>query len=254
MLLAIDIGNSSTKFGLYDNKDLVKKLSIKTDITKTASEVFGEIENELPAELTAIVISSVVKNLPSSYKTLAETQFKLEPLFVDHTVDLGLSIKYFPPEDCGADRLVDAFAAVDKYGLPLIVCDFGTATTIDMVNEEREYLGGVITPGPNTLGSALFEKTSKLPRVNFEKPEKIVGDSTVSSIQSGIYYGYIGLVDGIIERILREFSAEPTIVSTGGFASLIAECSKYVEIVEENLMLDGLRAIYQRINRDGNPS
>ena len=253
MLLTIDIGNSKTKFGLFESEHLVKKLAIKTDRSKTASEAFGEVENELPEipkMLDAIVISSVVKELPASYKTLAEAQFNISPLFIDHTLDLGFSVKYFPPEDCGVDRLVDAFAAIQKHHFPVIVCDFGTATTIDLVNEKCEYLGGIITPGPHTLGSALFDKTSKLPKVKFEKPEKVIGDSTLGSIQSGIYYGYIGLVDGIIERMLSDLDEKPAVVSTGGFAHLISEESKYVEIVEENLMLDGLRLIYEKTNRD----
>jgi len=250
MLLTIDIGNSTTKFGLFEKDALVKKLSIATNRDKTASKSFSEISNEIPAKLDGIIVSSVVKELPASYKTVGENLYGITPIFVDHKIDFGFSIKYFPPEDCGADRLVDAFAAVEKYGTPVIVCDFGTATTIDLVNEKLEYLGGIITPGPNTLGSALFEKTSKLPKVDFKKPAKVIGDSTVSSIQSGIYYGYIGLVDGIIERMLENLEETPKIVSTGGFARLIAEESVYVEIVKENLMLEGLRLIYEKINRD----
>ena len=250
MLLTIDIGNSTTKFGLFEGETLIKMLTIITDRDKTASESVNEIASEIPAKLDGIIISSVVKELPASYKTLGETLYGVSPIFVDHTIDLGFSIKYLPPEDCGADRLVDAFAAAEKYGVPVIVCDFGTATTIDLINEKREYLGGIITPGPNTLGSALFEKTSKLPRVDFEKPTNVIGDSTVSSIQSGIYFGYIGLVDGIIERMLENLDEKPKIVSTGGFARLIAEESNFVEIVEENLMLDGLRLIFEKINRD----
>lgn len=246
MLLAIDIGNSTTKFGLYEGENLLKKLTIKTHREKTASEAFGEIEKEIPQELAGIAISSVIKGLPASYKTLGESQFGISPLFIDHTLDFGFSIKYVPPEDCGADRLVDAFAALEKFGSPVLVCDFGTATTIDLINENREYLGGIITPGPDTLGSALFEKTSKLPKINFAKPEKVIGDSTASSIRSGIYYGYIGLVDGLIKRMLGELTKEPKIVSTGGFAHLIAEESKYVEIIEDNLMLEGLRLIWEK--------
>ncbi|NNF00430.1 MAG: type III pantothenate kinase [Pyrinomonadaceae bacterium] len=249
MLLAIDIGNSTTKFGLFKGDDLVKKLTINTDRNKTASESFPEIASDVPPQLEAIVISSVVKELRSSYKTLGETNYGITPDFIDHTVDFGFSIRYFPPEDCGADRLVDAYAAVEKYSSPVIVCDFGTATTIDLVNEKLEYVGGIITPGPNTLGSALFENTSKLPKVNFEKPEKVIGDSTISSIRSGTYFGYIGLVDRIIERML-EGCKNAIVVSTGGFASPIADESRYVEIVEENLMLEGLQLIYKKINRD----
>ncbi len=246
MLLAIDIGNSTTKFGVFDGAKLTEKITIKTNRNDRASSIYSQINEQISVSISAIVISTVVNELKDTYRDLGKTHFKLPALFADHSFDYGFKIQYFPPKDCGSDRLVDAFAAVEKYGNPVIVCDFGTATTIDLVDENKKYLGGIITPGPNTLGSALFEKTSKLPDVEFEKPEKAIGDSTVSSIQSGIYYGYIGLVDGIIARFINETRVTPKIVSTGGFARLIAEESKYVEIVEPDLMLEGLRLVYEK--------
>ncbi len=166
--------------------------------------------------------------------------------FVDYTFDLGLKILYESPKDIGADRLVDAFAAVEKYGKPCIVCDFGTATTIDVVNERSEYLGGIITPGLSVLADTLFQKTSKLPKVEVKKPEKVIGNSTVTSIQSGIYHGYIGLVDGILQKMINELGEKPQIIATGGLAALIAENSDLITIVDETLMLEGLRLIYKK--------
>ena len=143
--------------------------------------------------------------------------------------------------------MVVAYAANETLKKPFIVCDFGTATTIDVVNEKSEFLGGIITPGPNTLGSSLYRKTSQLPKVDFEKPTSIIGNSTISSIQSGIYFGYIGLVDGIIERMIKELKETPKIISTGGFAELIAQESKFINVVEKNLMLEGLRLINEKL-------
>ena len=246
MLLTIDIGNSSTKFGLFDRTALIERLVFPTDRSHSADNIFSLAGGKLPDKLDGIIVSSVVKEVQNAYTEFGDRYFGLETIFLDYTSDFGFSIKYFPPEDCGTDRLVDAFAAAEKYGLPVIVCDFGTATTIDVVNEKHEYLGGIITPGPNTLGSALFEKTSKLPEVEFGKPESVIGNSTISSIKSGIYYGYIGLVDGIIERMISEIVKTPKVVSTGGFADSMAEESRYIEIVEKNLMLDGLRMLFEK--------
>lgn len=250
MLLAIDIGNSKTKFAVFDGETIVNKFTIQTIRDQTSDSIYSKIEKHISQQISSIVISTVVKELKETYHKLGEQHLKTKPFFADHTFDYGFEVKYYPPENCGSDRLVDAFAAVEIYGKPLIVCDFGTATTIDVVNSKNEYLGGIITPGPNTLGSALFEKTSKLPKVEFEKPENVIGNSTVSSIQAGIYFGYIGLVDGIIERMLDTLGEKSKIISTGGFAELISEESKYVEIVEKNLMLDGLRLIHDKINGD----
>jgi type III pantothenate kinase len=252
MLLTIDIGNSSTKFGIFDGTELVRKFSLPTRRDETAAAVFARIGERIPAAVSSIVIATVVGELVETYRTLGETFFGTEPYFADHGFDYGFEINYFPPQSCGADRLVGAFAAVEKYGRPVIVCDFGTATNIEVVNGKGIYLGGVITPGIDTLAAALFEKTSKLPNVELFKPEKAIGNSTVSAIRSGIYFGYIGLVDGIIRRLLGELDEDAKIISTGGFAGLIAEESKYVGIIEENLILEGLRLIDEKLNGNRN--
>jgi type III pantothenate kinase len=248
MLLAIDIGNSSTKFGVYDQEILSRRLTIPTIRGKRAAEIHASLQDELTSRFSAIVVSSVVPELNDAVRELGETYFHQTPVFVDNSLDFGLEIKYFPPENLGVDRLVAAFAATEKYGAPVIVCDFGTATTIDAVNSRREYLGGIITPGINTLSEALFIKTSKLPRVAIRKPATVIGNSTAHAIESGIFYGYIGLTEGILRRMADELGEPPPqIIATGGFANLIAESCPLIETVDENLMLDGLRLIYEKI-------
>ncbi len=247
MLLAIDIGNSSTKLGAYDNENLSRRLTIPTIRSKNADDIYASIQDEITGRFSAIVISSVVPELNEAFRDLGEEYFNRTPFFVDNRQDFGLEIKYFPPENLGVDRIVAAFAAVEKYGAPVIVCDFGTATTIDAVNSRKEYLGGIITPGINTLSEALFIKTSKLPRVEIRKPETVIGNSTAHAIQSGIFYGYIGLTEGILRRMQGELGEQPKTIATGGFANLIAENCALIEIVDENLMLDGLRLIHEKV-------
>jgi len=249
MLLAIDIGNSSTKLGVFDQEKLAERLIFPTIRSKTADEIYTSVQDEIDGQFSAIVISSVVPELNDSFRTLGEKYFNQTPFFVDNRADFGLEIKYFPPENLGVDRIVAAFAAKEKYGSPVIVCDFGTATTIDAVNSKNEYLGGIITPGINTLSEALFIKTSKLPRVEIRKPASVIGNSTVGSIQSGVFFGYIGLTEGILKRMIAELSEKPKVVATGGFAALIAEDCELIETVDENLMLDGLRLIHERAGK-----
>ena len=247
MLLAIDIGNSSTKIGVFDNETILKRLIIPTIRSKTADQLYVSVEEDLKHQFSAIVVSSVVPELNDAFRELGENYFNRTPFFVDNSLDFGLPIKYSPPENLGIDRLVAAFAAARKYGAPVIVCDFGTATTIDAVSAANEYLGGIITPGMNTLSEALFIKTSKLPRVEIRKPETVIGGSTVHSIQAGIFYGYIGLTEGILRRMIAELGEQPKVIATGGFAALIAENCDLIETVDENLMLDGLRLIYEKL-------
>jgi type III pantothenate kinase len=246
MLLAIDIGNSYTKFGVFENDTLHYRLDIPTVRSQTADEVYDSKFQFVHA----VIISSVVPELKNTYLKLSQKYFRLQPIFADSTFDFNLKIKYVPPEKLGVDRLVAAFAAIEKYGAPCIVCDFGTATTIDVVNSKSEFLGGIIAPGMQTMSEALFLKTSQLPKVEIRKPASVIGNSTVKAIESGIYYGYIGLVDGIIKRMMGELPETPKVVATGGFANLIAESSKNIEIVEENLMLEGLRLVYEKLRTE----
>ena len=200
-------------------------------------------------KVSVVIVSSVVPQLDSSFRKMSEKYFEMEAIVVDSTFDFGLKIKYNPPSSVGIDRVVAASAAVHKYGKPCIVCDFGTATTIDAVNEYGEYLGGIIAPGMSVLADALFEKTSRLPKVEIRKTETIIGNSTVHSIQAGIYFGYAGLVDGIVRRMIAELSGKPKVVATGGLAALITESSELIEIIDEMLMLEGLRLVYETIKK-----
>jgi type III pantothenate kinase len=246
MLLAIDIGNSSTKLGAFEGENLTKRLIIPTIRGKNADQIYDSVQEEISGRFSAVVVSSVVPELNDSFRNLSENYFHRTPVFVDNRANFGLEIKYHPPENLGVDRLVAAFAAAEKYGAPVIICDFGTATTIDAVSGRREYLGGIITPGINTLSEALFIKTSKLPRVEIRKPESIIGNSTVHSIQAGIFFGYLGLTEGILRRMREELGAKPKTIATGGFAALMAENSELIDVSDENLMLDGLRLIYEK--------
>jgi type III pantothenate kinase len=242
MLLTIDIGNTLTKYGVYEDDVLIYRLTVPTVQTHDPAELYN---HELDQNYSAVIISSVVPELKNAYQEFSNKYFNVESIFVDNSLDLGLKIRYVPAETLGVDRLIAAFAAVEKYGKPCIICDFGTATTIDTVNSGGEYLGGIITPGMDTMRESLFTKTSILPLIKLRKPENIIGNSTVTSIQSGIYYGYIALVEGLIEKITGELGETPNIVATGGFAEIIAEGCKLIQTVDETLMLDGLRMVYE---------
>lgn len=246
MLLAIDIGNSSTKFGVYEQESLVSRVVVPTGGEQTADEINSVFQNNAARKFSAVVVSSVVPEANEAFRRFAEKFHNVEPIFVKTSLELGLKIKYTPPETLGVDRLVAAFAAVEKYGKPCVVCDFGTATTIDAVNSRSEYLGGIIAPGMDAMRESLFLNTAVLPLVKLRKPENVIGNSTVTSIQSGIYFGYISLVDGVIERMTSELGEQPKVVATGGLASVIAESSEKIETVDENLMLEGLRLIYEK--------
>ncbi len=252
MLLAFDIGNTNTSLGVFDGGNLIENWRIATDRERTSDEL-GVLIRQMLAfsnfdyqKISALIASSVVPQLDFTFQKMSEKYLGRAAIFVDATFDFGLRIKYNSPSSLGVDRIVAAAGAIEKYGKPCIVCDFGTATTIDAVNFESEFLGGVITTGMNLLANALFRNTSKLPKVEVKKPESIIGKSTVHSIQAGIYFGYIGLVDGIIERMIAELGEKPTVVATGGLARLIAESSEKIEIIDDNLILESLRFIYEK--------
>src|SRR5437870_6052367 len=217
MLLVIDIGNTNTSLGGFDGENLVANWRLTTARERTGDE-WGVHTRNLFAlagldfkSIDAIAIASVVPPLNFTLKRMAEVYFQVSPLFVDHTLDTGVTILYQPPADVGADRLVDAVAAILKYGAPCIVVDFGTATTFDAINAKGEYLGGVITPGITICSDALFERAAKLPRVEIKRPQKVIGSATVEAMQSGLYHGYIGLVDGIVRKMIDELGDSPTL-------------------------------------------
>ena len=252
MLLVIDAGNTNTSLGVYQGTELVAHWRLTTARNRTVDEygvharnVFALADLDFKA-INAIAIASVVPPLNYTLKRMAEVYFHITPLFVDNTTDLGLRILYEPATDVGADRLVDAVAAKEKYGAPCIIVDFGTATTFNAITPEGDYLGGVITPGIMISADALFERTAKLPRVDIKRPGKIIGSSTVSAMQSGLYHGYVGLVDGVLRKMLNEMGGSPRVIATGGLAPLIATGSELIELVDDTLTLEGLRLVYER--------
>ena len=255
MLLVIDAGNTNTSLGVFDGAELVAHWRLTTARSRTVDE-YGvharnlfELANLDFKAINAIAIASVVPPLNYTMKTMAETYFHLTPLFVDHTTDTGLTILYEPASDVGADRIADAVAAIEKYGAPCIVVDFGTATTFNAINREAQYVGGVITPGIMISSDALFERTAKLPRVDIRRPQKVIGSGTVAAMQSGLYHGFIGLVDGVLRKMIEEIGSAPRaprVIATGGLASLIATGSEFIELVDDTLTLEGLRLVYER--------
>ena len=252
MLLAIDLGNSHTVLGVYDRKELVKSWRISTSSEKTADEVAALIvalhENAglSPRSIEAVIISSVVPPATPVLEEVSQRYFSQTPLVVGPGVKTGMPILCDQPKEIGTDRIVNGVAAYEKYHDATIVVDFGTATTFDYITKKGEYMGGVIAPGLHISMEALFLKASKLPRVELAKPKGIIGKNTIHAIQSGLVYGYVGLVDGIVTRIQREGKSRARVVATGGIASLIApECST-IEETDEFLTLDGLRIIHDR--------
>lgn len=254
MIFTVDIGNTNIVIGVFEGKNLIANFRLATDVLRTTDEYAATILLLLNGQgieckkIKSTVISSVVPQLIYTFSKLSRKYFNVEPLVVGPGVKTGLKIKLENPKEVGADRVVNAVAAIEQYGTPVIVVDFGTATTFDVVNKLSEYLGGVIYPGIKLSASILRSKTAKLPEVEIEKCNKVVGNTTINSIKSGIYFGYLSLVDGIIERIIDEqFKGERVnIIATGGLGSIFIDDSKYLKIYEPNLTLNGLRLIYEK--------
>jgi len=250
MLLAIDAGNSAVKLGLFRGSELLKTWRLSHDELRGAE--FGnqlrsvfDLAGHDPKNVEAVIISSVVPELNPTLRSLAEQMFNVTTLFVDHTTNTGLTILYDDPSQLGSDRIVSAVAAVEKYGPPCVVVDFGTATTFNAINSKREYLGGIIAPGVMTSAEALFARAAKLPRVAIERPKNVIGKSTVEAMQSGIFYGYGNLVDGLLENMLHAMQETPKVIATGGLARVIADALHFIDEFDQNLTLDGLRIIYE---------
>jgi type III pantothenate kinase len=252
MLLVLDVGNTNTVLGVYQEAELLARWRLTTERDRTVDE-YGILCRNLFTlakldftQIDAIAISSVVPTLNFTLYKMAMTYFHLEPLFVEPEKNSGIKIHYDTPQAVGADRVVNAVAAFQKYGGPCIVVDFGTATTFDAISSTGDYLGGVITPGIQISSEALFLRASRLPRVEIRHPEKVVGTSTIMSIQSGLYFGYIGLVDGILSRMIEELGEQKTVIATGGLAPLIGKGSSIIKVVDDNLLLEGLKIIYEK--------
>ena len=254
MLLTIDIGNSIIGLGVFDGERMCATWDVATDIKKTADEYAVLILNLLPREGLSLsdidhaIIASVVPPLEPVFEELSERYLRVSPLIVGPGVKTGVRICTDNPREVGADRVVNAAAAHRLYGGPLIIIDFGTATTVDAVSKEGDYLGGAIAPGIGIAAEALFERASKLPRIELIAPEHAIGKNTVASMQSGVIFGYVGLIESLVHRIRQELGGKARVIATGGLADVIAKETKVVDVVSPHLSLLGLRLIHE-LNR-----
>ena len=252
MLLVVDIGNTNIVFGLFEGDEIKNHWRINSDKSKTSDE-YGILFKKLidikeinTFQIKGAAISCVVPTLLETILEALKIYFEVDPIIVGPGVKTGMPILYHNPKEVGADRIVNGVAGYEKFHKSVIIVDFGTATTFDCISEKGEYLGGLITPGLHISAEALYEKASKLPRVEIVKPDHVIGKTTVESIQSGLIHGYAGLVDGITKKIKTEMKTEPKVIATGGSARLIAKESETIESVDQFLTLKGLKLIYER--------
>jgi len=250
MLFVVDVGNTSTVMGVYQGKHLKKKWRVKTIINATENEfytlaaVLFEKNNMDVSSIDKIIISSVVPEIKVNLEFFCREFLGHIPFWVDETSYLKMPVLYHNPGELGADRIVNAVAAFEKYKTSLIVIDFGTATTFDFVSENGDFIGGAISPGIKTASDALFVKASKLPKVSIDvPPEKVICKDTVNSLKSGIIHGYAGLVDGMVKRMIKEINSIPKVIATGGLAGLIYGVAETIETIEPDLTLEGLQII-----------
>jgi type III pantothenate kinase len=272
MLLALDVGNTNTVLGLYkldrDRPELAAHWRVTTHHHQTSDE-YGvlfvnlfQMHGLAPSQVTHIIISSVVPPVESTLRQVCEHYFHLEPLFVEPGIKTGMPVLVDNPSELGADRLVNAIAAFERYGGPCIVVDFGTATTFDVISAKGEYLGGAIAPGLGISAEALFSRAARLGRIDIKRPARVIGTNTVTHLQSGLYYGYIGLTDGILERMINELKStelnqsepgtQPKVIATGGLARQISSDSRFISEIDDMLTLDGLVILFER-NRTPRP-
>lgn len=253
MIFVLDTGNTNTVLGVFKNNELIYEWRIKTDRHKTEDE-FGMLikslfdhKGILFSQFSGVIISSVVPPIMLALERMCKIYFNIEPLVIGReNVNSFLKIRYPNPEEIGADRIVNAVSAIEEFDVPLIIIDFGTATTFCYVNEKKEYMGGIIAPGIKISMEALYDKASKLPKIEIQQPPSVVGTSTVIAMQSGVFYGYIGQVDGIVGRIKGQVKTDPTVIATGGLAPLLADESATIDYVDPHLTLKGLYLIYQK--------
>lgn len=252
MILAVDVGNTSIVLGVYEGKQLLHHWRISTNRSATSDEYGILIDNLFRHaglaldRVDGVIISSVVPPLMFAFEQMCESYVGKQPLIVGPGIKTGLNIRYENPKEVGADRIVNAVAAIELYGTPCIVVDFGTATTFDYIDEKGQYIGGAVAPGISISTEALYQRAAKLPRIELVKPRSVIGKNTVASMQAGIVYGFAGQVDGIVNRIKEEYRTNPHVVATGDWAELIAAESESIQTVDARLTLLGLQLIYDR--------
>ena len=256
MILLVDVGNTNIVLGVHNGEDYIVSWRISTDTKKTSDEYGIQVMqlffqwNLNPSEVKGIIISSVVPNIMHSLENMIRKSFHIEPIIVGPGVKTGINIKYDNPKEVGADRIVNAVAAYETYKKAMIIIDFGTATTFCALTKEGDYLGGCIAPGLKIASDALFERAAKLPRVELETPKSIICKSTITSMQAGIIYGYIGQVEYIVKKMKCEMmikdNEEPLVIATGGLANLISKETKIIDVVNTDLTLEGLKILYYK--------
>jgi len=252
MLLAVDVGNSNTVVGVFSGAELVGQWRVQTNSRRTGDEYalllrqLLELSEISPTEIAGGIVASVVPTALAAIVKLFDRHLRVPVHVVGPGTKTGVQILYENPREVGADRIVNAVAAVDANPGGCIVVDFGTATTWDVINDKGQYLGGIIAPGVDISAEALYQRASKLPRVDISKPKNVVGRNTIASMQSGIYYGYAGMVDALVRRIIAEVDFTPAVIATGGLAPLMAEVSETIEHTDELLTLTGLRILHER--------
>jgi type III pantothenate kinase len=255
MLLALDVGNTNITIGTFDGAKLKARWRLRTIKEQTADE-WGILMRNLftlssldLAEVSGVIISSVVPAVDQPLEAMSERYFQRKPMFITYSTNLGIQVRYDNPREVGADRMVNGVAGFYKYGGPCVIIDLGTTINFDIVSVDGVFLGGVICPGIGMSIAGLFARTARLPMVDFREPEKLIGSNTVGSITSGLYYGFIGMIDGILERLVRELGDGTKCIATGGQGGMIVKGSRFANVYDEDLTLDGLRLIWERNER-----